>query len=322
MNMVFDDRINYKGNLDAVIERVVSRYSLGTLDNFSVIEVGFEDYNLKIVANTGKYLAKVFSRKRSDEDIRRYVETIAKVVDAGVQHPLPIKLPDSNLLYTDSDSGLKLVVMQYIEGQTFYEMERLPNKGELGLICAEAVKIHALDYNPVFIFDSWAIPNMKWMYDKTKEHLTEEGLRLVGKAYDYFEAIPFDDLPKCFVHGDLTKANTIRRDDGKIYIIDFAVSNTYPRIQELAVMAANLMFDEKAQRQSSLKERVEIVTQTYLQAGGELTQIEKDNVFNYALPAAAMEYMGSVNERIVGDDSAEIAYWEKLGLESLRDALG
>ena len=43
---------------------------------------------------------------------------------------------------------------------------------------------------------------------------------------------------------------------------------------------------------------------------------------NYALPGAAMEYMGSVNERIVGDTSKEIQYWEKLGLDTLREALG
>jgi Ser/Thr protein kinase RdoA (MazF antagonist) len=31
--------------------------------------------------------------------------------------------------------------------------------------------------------------------------------------------------------------------EGKIWIIDFSVSNYYPRIQELAVLACNLFFD-------------------------------------------------------------------------------
>lgn len=317
---MFDSRIEFEGDFDTVINRVVRHYSLGKRVESKVIEVGFEDYNVKIVTSRGKYLAKFFSKKRSNEEVERYVKTIAQVVKAGVRHPRPL-LINSDLLYVDPVSGLRLVVMEFIEGQTFYDRGVLPNKGELALICSEAVKIHAIDYAPDFLFDSWAIPNMRWMFEKVKDDLSEEGSQLVRKAFDFFDMIPFDELPKCFVHGDLTKANTIRGDDGKVYVIDFAVANVYPRIQELAVMAANLLFDEKAGRSASLKERCVTITEAYEYAGGELTELEKQNLFNYALPAAAMEYMGSVNERIIGDDSNEILYWEKLGLESLREAL-
>lgn len=34
-----------------------------------------------------------------------------------------------------------------------------------------------------------------------------------------------------------------------------------------------------------------------------------------------MEYMGSVNERVVGDTSDEIAYWERLWMERFKEAL-
>ncbi len=212
--------------------------------------------------------------------------------------------------------------MAFIQGQTFYELSRTPTADELALINIEAVKINSMQYSPEYIFDSWAIPNMKWMFKKTKDHLSDEGLNLVQKAFEYYDKIPFDELPTCFVHGDLIKTNIILGDDNKIYVIDFAVSNVYPRIQELAVMAANLMFNEQSSEGLSLKQRVDIVIESYLKADDQLTQIEKDNVFNYALPGAAMEYMGSVNERVVGDTSEEIAYWEKLGLENLREALG
>jgi thiamine kinase-like enzyme len=212
--------------------------------------------------------------------------------------------------------------MEYVHGKTFYDLSRIPNKDELIMICTEAVKINSMKYEPEYIFDSWAIPNMKWMYEKTKDHLSAEGLRLVQKAFKIYDSIPINDLPKCFVHGDLTKTNLIIGEDNKIYVLDFAVSNTYPRIQELAVMVANLMFDEKAERTMSLKEKVDLIVNIYLAAGGNLSQIETDNIMNYALPGAAMEYMGSVNERIVGDTSKEIKYWEKLGLETLMEALG
>ncbi len=51
---------------------------------------------------------------------------------------------------------------------------------------------------------------------------------------------------------DLTKGNVLRSADGEIFLLDFAVASQYPRIQEIAVIAANLMHG----CQSSLEQRV------------------------------------------------------------------
>ncbi len=319
--MTFDDRIDYNGDLQKVVDRICDVYDIALSRKYSVIKVGFEDFNLKIETLDGNYLAKIFSKKRDHADILRYSTTLSEVAGSKVNHPKIYKTKDSQLLYTDHVSGLKLVLMEFVEGKSFYDLKRLPSNDELEQICREAVKIHAINYSPDFVFDSWAIPNMKWMYDKVKNDLSSEGIQLVDRAFAYYESIPFDDLPKCFVHGDLTKANTLLGNDGKLYVIDFAVSNTYPRIQELAVMAANLLFDENNGASLSLKDRCGRVKDIYEKCGGVLSDLEKLHLFNYALPAAAMEYMGSVNERIVGDNSDEIAYWEKLGLDGLREAL-
>jgi Ser/Thr protein kinase RdoA (MazF antagonist) len=318
----FHDRIHFSGNIDDLVEQVVGAFELGKLISFNVIEMGFEDFNIKIATENNTYVTKVFSKDRKDEQIIRFVETIKQAIDAGVNHPVLYKDKDGKELYEDSVSNVKLIVMAFIQGKTFYDLSRSPTGDELAKICSEAVKINSMLYEPEYIFDSWAIPNMHWMFEKTKDHLSDEGRILVQKAFEYYEKIPLDKLPICFVHGDLIKTNIILGEDGEIYIIDFAVSNNYPRVQELAVMAANLMFHEKSSQGLSLKQRVDMVIESYLAAGGQLTQLEKDSVFNYALPGAAMEYMGSVNERVVGDTSKEIQYWEKLGLENLREALG
>lgn len=316
----FQDRIDFSGDFNALIGRIANSYSLGNVLRHSVIEVGFEDFNVKISTDQGEFLAKIFSKNRTSEEIDRNVINIEKAIVAGVNHP-KLMLLDGRAMYQDAESGLKLIVMQFIAGKTFYDLSVVPDAHDLALIAAEAVKINNIDYDPPYLFDSWAIPNMEWMFDKVKDHLTDEGRTLVEGAFDHYKQIPLDKLPRCYVHGDLIKTNLIKGDDGKIYVIDFSVANTYPRIQELAVMAANLLFDEKSGNTKPLTERVVAVVESYLNAGGTLTELEKEHVFNYALPAAAMEYMGSVNERVVGDTSEEIAYWEQLGLKGLREAL-
>lgn len=317
----FHSRINYDGDLSDLIDQIADEYSLGRVLSYSVIEMGFEDFNIKLETTNSKYVIKIFSKDRTDAQIKRFVETIKNALDYGVNHPRLFSTREGEFIFAITPS-VQLIVMAYVRGKTFYDLSRTPTKDELLMICAEAVKINSMDYEPEYIFDSWAIPNMKWMYEKTKDHLSAEGLSLVQKAFEVYDSIPLSDLPKCFVHGDLIKTNVMLGEDNKIYVLDFAVSNVYPRIQELAVMAANLMFDDKAKSNISLQDRTSLILEAYTASGGEITQIEIENIMNYALPGAAMEYMGSVNERVVGDTSKEIQYWEKLGLDSLREALG
>jgi len=314
------NRINFNGDLNQLINRTATSYSLGSVVSHSVVEVGFEDFNVKISTGQGDYLAKIFSKNRTADEIARNVTNIEMAIAGGVNHP-ELLLANGRVLHSDVDSGLNMVVMRFIAGKTFYELSVTPGADDLALIAAEAVKINSIHYEPPYLFDSWAVPNMHQMFKKVKDYLTDEGRKLVEGAFAHYERIPLNELPKCYVHGDLIKTNLIKGDDSKIYVVDFSVANTYPRIHELAVMAANLLFDEKSGKTKPLMERVSIVIEAYLSAGGILTDLEKDHVFNYALPAAAMEYMGSVNERISGDTSDEIAYWENLGLKGLKEAL-
>jgi len=317
----YRDRLAFDGKLEDVIVDVAQDLNLGNVISNDVITVGYEDYNTKVVTERGMYVFKIFSKKRSDEEVRRCADIVDAVCSAGIAHPTIHRIPEGSALYVHT-SGLRLIVMDYVDGESFYDKGTPPNDEQLRKIVREAVKINKLDIRPTYLFDSWAIPNMGWMLDQTCNHLSEEGLRLSEEAFRRYNAIPIDQLPKTFVHGDLIKTNVLLGHDGEIHVIDFSVSNIYPRVQEIAVMATNLLFDEKNGTTVPLRERIDKLIAMYEAEGGELTDIEKQYAFDYALPGCAMEYMGSVNERIKTGDNKEIRYWENLGLQGLREALG
>ncbi len=104
----------------------------------------------------------------------------------------------------------------------------------------------------------------------------------------------------------------------KLYVIDFSVANWYPRIQELAVIAANLLHEDFG---LSLAERCEQVAEEYNQLN-PLTTEERRHLHAYALAGVAMEFMGSHQEKHVnGNDGEENDYWLNLGREGLRKEL-
>ena len=209
--------------------------------------------------------------------------------------------------------------MEFVEGKSFYQLDRAPNREELKNIIEQAARINKIDYHPPYLFDTWAIPNIQIMFEAVKKFIQPDDLKLVQKVISQYNKIPVNSLPQCFVHGDFTKANVLKGDDGKIYILDFSVSNWYPRIQELAVIAANLLHQKSGS--TTLREETELIANEYSKLI-QLTADEKQYLYPYALAGIAMEFMGSHQEKYIkGNDTEETEYWLNLGRNGLRKEL-
>lgn len=310
------NRLTYTGDLTPVIEDICQAYELGTPKDFSVIEVGYEDCNVIINTNHDRFLAKMFAKFRTPEDIQRYVDIIQNVVKGGVNHPELIMTPDDKPTYTSE--GITLALLRFVEGKTFYDLKRPLTADERRTVIEQAAKINNINYHPPYLFDSWAIPNIQSMFNRVKEFVAPEDLALVEQVMRQYEVIPVDTLPHACVHGDIIKTNTLKGDDGKIYILDFSVANWYPRIQELAVIVANLLHEEPG---LSLEENCKLVIDEYNQFN-PLTEAEKHHLPVYALAGIAMEFMGAHQEKLInGVDGEENDYWLMLGREGLRRAV-
>lgn len=311
------DRLNYTGDLTPAVERLCEAYGVGAPGSVDVVEVGYEDCNVILETDQAKFVAKMFAKTRTPEEISRYTTTMQKVVEAGVNHPELLTTSSGDITYTDS--GITLVLMRFIEGETYFELDKAPNDTERKAVLEQAAKINDIDYRPPFLFDSWAIPNIRVMFDKVKQFIEPSDFALVEQAMAQYEAIPVDELPHAFVHGDFTKTNVIKGKDGKIYVIDFSVANWYPRIQELAVIAANLLHDKDDD--TSLEDRCQLVADEYSEFS-PLNEVEREHLPAYALAGVAMEFMGSHQEKYInGNDTEETDYWLSLGRSGLRKSL-
>lgn len=318
MSEKYFERIGYAGDSFQLITDFTDMVDLGPVQDSEVLTVGFEDCNVKVKTDAGQFVVKAFGKFRDDEGIDRYVGVMKAAIAGGVHHPA-LHEANSDVLLRHP-SGVKAVMMDFIDGHTYFDTKTVPTDEELTLVTAEAVKIHALDINPTQVEDSWAIPNIHGMFDLTAQFLDEEGKQLAGRAIARYNAIDQAQLTKCFVHGDIISTNTLLSNDGKVWILDFAVSNTYPKIQELAVMATSLLADNE--NFVPLRERVKRVQKAYLAAGGTLTDYEQQVLFDYAIAGAAMEYMGGHKAKFIDkEDPEESDHWIELGKKALQEAL-
>ncbi|PIW91000.1 MAG: hypothetical protein COZ91_02815, partial [Candidatus Nealsonbacteria bacterium CG_4_8_14_3_um_filter_39_7] len=148
------------------------------------------------------------------------------------------------------------------------------------------------------------------------KYLDKEDRAIIELMIERYNSLFIDDLPHCFVHGDILKGNTMRDKGGDIYILDFAVANYYPRIQELAVILCDLFFD--AGNPEEFPENYDLALSEY-QKYVSLTEDELIKLPDYVKLAHTMHILLPSWEKAAnGNDSSENEYFLRMGRTGLR----
>jgi len=95
------DRLNYSGSLEPVVGRLSDAFRIGAVKDFSVIGIGYEDCNIKVQTEQGNFVAKIFQKGRTPEDIARYTTTMERAIEAGVNHPPLLQIQDGGVVFCD-----------------------------------------------------------------------------------------------------------------------------------------------------------------------------------------------------------------------------
>ncbi len=303
-------------SMEASIRKVVAGHAIGELVDWRYIEVGLEDCNILITGSKGKFLLKVFSKTRLPQDTERVSKIIEQVSTLNGLYTQKIVHGSARGLNYLKGKQDPYVLLNWVEGEDLFSQKRVTSTLELNDLMRQVAVLHTSNIQPPFFEDMWAVGNIRVVYDMVKEYLSDEEKRLCSTAKDIFEKIDHEALPKAFVHGDLTKQNVIAVGDGRVGIIDFSVSNWYPRIQEHAAIIANLVYSIGDEKQTIMRSIDEVVDayQKYI----ELTDTEKEALFGYVVASFAMSALGSYKEKYIsGSTLDEIDFWLKQGISGL-----
>jgi len=312
----FFKRINYQGEIDDISLAICKDFQIGDFVSNKLVSVGYEDFNFILETIKGKYFIKIFSNFRTDDDCHRYMSVMLKAIEIGVSLPKLLESKRSNFhTITVNNTNLRFCVMEYIDGESYYFLKHKPNIDEIKILAHQSALINSMEIKPEFIYDEWAVINFSSEFQKKGKYLTQKDLMVVDPLMKKFKNIDIEKLPHCFVHGDIISTNVIKDKNEKIWIIDFAVSNYYPRIQELAILACNMFFDENDKSKS--KNNLEVALGEY-QKTIMLTQKELEILPIYVEFAHAMYILSANYEKVVEkNDSEENEYWLNQGRAGL-----
>ena len=209
-----------------------------------MLATGYEDCNIDLRARRARVVVKVF-----DPAGRPGSPTAPP---ASSRRPPPRAsatrgcTPTRPAAHVHAYDGHRLLVMDFAPGQTFYDLGRPPDEAELAAVVGQAALIHGTDARPEPVFDPWAIANLVPLAWQVGDLLDAEQRRLVDGAIAELARVDFASLPATLIHADLTAGNVLLGPDGEVTVLDFALANRWPRLQELAVIAASLMHGSPA----------------------------------------------------------------------------
>lgn len=315
----FFERINFDGELDAIGLSICEKLSLGDLVSSTLVTTGYEDFNFILETLHGKYFVKGFSNFRTDDDCVRYTDVMVKVGGTGVSTPHLLNGGQGCLFeVTVGDITFRFCLLDHIEGSTYYSLGEKPNENEITEIAYQAALINSIGIIPRPKYDSWAVVNFLIEFNKKGSYLSSGDYNLEEVLVEEFTRIDIKSLPHCFVHGDINSTNVMRDDKGGIWVIDFSSANYYPRIQEIAVLASNLLFDEDLKEKS--ERNLRIALETY-QKRIQLTARELDALPSYIKLAYGMNLLLANFELVAEENhSRENEYWIEQGRIGLLQA--
>jgi homoserine kinase type II len=318
---IFKQRIGYSGDLTEVAKIICRDFRLGKFLNCKIIFIGYEDFNFSLNTTNGNFLVKIYEKSKTLDECKRNTRILVKMLGSGISTPKLHKSKQGySHLFKIGSATLRLSVMDLIDGQDFFtSTDKITRKGRL-FIARQAALINSVKLKPQKVYDSWAIPGFLAEFKKKSQFLEAGDLETIESFKKEFLKLKIKTLPHCFVHGDIISTNVIKDKDKNLWLIDFSVSNYYPRIQELAVLACDILFDKDDAKKSkkNIKEALAEYQKTI-----KLTPKELASLPLFIKLAHAMHVLNATYEKKVNHNkSKENEYFLKLGLSGLRQKIG
>lgn len=321
MESHFNSRINYDGTLEDISRTICKTFNIGDFAANKLILTGYEDYNFILETTKGKYFVKIFANDRRLKECERYIEVMMEAIKAKVKTPKLIKSKSGYLnIVNVNNAQLRFCLAEYLSGKDLFRLNKTPDSGEIRFIAQQAALINSIKIKPSFIYDSWAITNFKKEFEKKAKYLPSDDMKIIMPLVKEFDGLKIHNLPHCFVHGDILRTNVMKDDKNELWIIDFSVSNYYPRIQELAVLACDLLFDPKNKMKS--EENLGIALNEY-QKRIPLTEKELNALPTYIKLAHAMHLLRANYEKVVGKniskENEHFLNWGRMGIKQMME---
>ena len=223
------------------IEKILSHYNLGTLDQFKGIEEGIENTNYFLSVDKKKFILTIYEKRVKSEDLPFFSDLMSSLNKSNFKCPSPLINKKNNTI-TDFE-GKKLMIVSFLEGKAKKNLSPL-NCKSIGI---EVAKMHRITKDFKFRRENdLSVKSWRKLFDSVKDkcsNIHKDLPKLIEENLTDVENNWPKDLPRGIIHADLFHDNIFFLKDKFSGIIDFYFSCEDFFAFEIAICFNALCFD-------------------------------------------------------------------------------
>ena len=240
-------RVHPEVDIEQSLRVAAEELELGEPGEVQVIQSGYEDLVMKWQTSLGAHAVKFFAAHRTPSDLERIDSVLTHITSPGVavRHPALRESTNDSFKYLHFPGNARqaLIVMDWITPGPLTLNDDMPDEVELEDLAEQLARLHQAATDTTPVESPWLLSGMTAEYPNVANQLPAELRVVLDPIIDMYSEVEEVILPRAFVHGDLFGSNVLRGETQTLHIIDFSKASHHPRLYELAVTVANLLFN-------------------------------------------------------------------------------
>lgn len=306
-------RVDLARPLNEALRDIARHYALGRIKRSHLIREGYDDLNVLLECERGRYVVKFFNKSKGPAIVEDYV----RVQMALARHRLPVPH-----IQTVNGVGLfraagrhqdtLVCVSEYFTGENFVAAP--PQRDDILAVTRFLGALHQLSLDITPSYDSWGTLHLPGEYTRKQALVSEETRRLVAPLADAIAGMKFGHARKRIIHGDVQRKHVLKDGTGRLCILDFGCMDySYP-IVDLGIFLA--LFCLEGSTPSQAQQLVADVLNVY--EGYSPLPIEHIALLGTLIRATWGSYLLAADFLMQeGDRTQQTRLWRRFALTSL-----
>lgn len=230
-------RVDIQQPMATVIRDIARHYRLGRVRTMRLIRTGYDDLNVLLDCDDGRYIAQLFNKAKSLAAIQDCTRVQVALYRNGQPVPRVLAL-DGETLYCipGHTQNSYACVTEFFAGRDFTRHQ--PQRGDLLALVPFLAALHRLPLTISPHYDAWGTFNLPREFQRARQNVCAETARLVAPLADAVGHLSFEDARRSVIHGDLQRKHVLKNACGKLCVLDFGCMDySYP-IVDLGVFLA------------------------------------------------------------------------------------
>ena len=239
-------RIGKKVNLKDLSITICKTYMIGIYKKHQIISVGIDDLSFFLWTDNGKYIVKTLNTDKTLKHINDYIKKYEIIMQNNIKAPKLILNRDRHIFISEIDGVyLNLCLLEYINGKDLYTLNKKITKEDIDKLVNILRNLHSIKSDLEIEYDEYCFMSLKETFSKCKSVLSDSLTHDITTFIKKHNKINFDNLPKCYVHGDLIQTNIVKDKSNELWLIDFDSSGYGYRILDIVKILSGVIFNYK-----------------------------------------------------------------------------